>query len=200
MPAIRRKQSRCSWRVSRILSAFSASANLAVRFSARRRDDHSSRPGIAGGLERPTRRLRTGRPQTPPYLALLRAGFCLPHPLRAARCALTAPFHPYPSTWPERALPRAEGLTRGGIFSVPLSFELPRPGITRHTALWSSDFPPPAIVSLSGQMADDGRPARCNGSLILAGRSRPILRVSRRSPAGCCIARASCRGCSAACR
>ena len=29
-----------------------------------------------------------------------------------------------------------------GVFSVPLSFELPRPGVTRRTALRSSDFPP----------------------------------------------------------
>src|SRR5580765_2934859 len=34
----------------------------------------------------------------PPYLVLLRAGFCLPPTLPPARCALTAPFHPYPST------------------------------------------------------------------------------------------------------
>jgi len=32
----------------------------------------------------------------PPYLVLLRVGFTLPPPLQAARCALTAPFHPYP--------------------------------------------------------------------------------------------------------
>ena len=63
-------------------------------------DNHSSRPGIAGGLERPTRRLRTGSPQAPPYLALLRAGFCLPSVLPRARCALTAPFHPYLSLAP----------------------------------------------------------------------------------------------------
>ena len=30
----------------------------------------------------------------------------------------------------------------GGIFSVPLSFGSPRPGVTRRTALRSSDFPP----------------------------------------------------------
>jgi len=30
------------------------------------------------------------------YLVLLRAGFCLPPVLPRARCALTAPFHPYP--------------------------------------------------------------------------------------------------------
>ena len=35
---------------------------------------------------------------TPPYLVLLRAGFSLPPALRRMRCALTAPFHPYPST------------------------------------------------------------------------------------------------------
>ena len=30
------------------------------------------------------------------YLVLLRVGFTLPHLLPDARCALTAPFHPYP--------------------------------------------------------------------------------------------------------
>src|SRR5437868_13097656 len=43
---------------------------------------------------------------SPPYLVLLRVGFALPHTLLHARCALTAPFHPY------RAFPP------GGIFSV----------------------------------------------------------------------------------
>ena len=32
----------------------------------------------------------------PPYLVLLRVGFTLPRPLQTGRCALTAPFHPYP--------------------------------------------------------------------------------------------------------
>jgi hypothetical protein len=70
---------------------FSAAADS--RF---RRDDHSSSPVIAEGVKQPTRKLRTGRPRTLPYLVLLRAGFCLPPTLRPARCALTAPFHPYP--------------------------------------------------------------------------------------------------------
>ena len=100
--------------------------------SAEPDDDHSSSPAITGGIQRPTRRLRTGRPMTPPYLVLLRAGFSLPSALRRTRCALTAPFHPYPSTrraearlaqgWPE-GLPRAS--SRGGMFSVPLSFRSP---------------------------------------------------------------------------
>ena len=102
-------------------------------------DDHSSSHVIADGIERPTRRLRTGRPTTPPYLALLRAGFCLPPMLPRARCALTAPFHPYPST-------RPCGLAQGGMFSVPLSVGSPRPGVTRRTALRSSDFPPRACA------------------------------------------------------
>jgi hypothetical protein len=49
-----------------------------------------------------------------PYLALLRAGFCLPLLLPGARCALTAPFHPYP--------------LRGGMFSVPLVRRVAPPG------------------------------------------------------------------------
>jgi len=68
-------------------------------------NDHSSRPAIARGLRRPTRWLRTGRPVTPPYLVLLRAGFCLPSELPRTRCALTAPFHPYPTS-PLRATSR----------------------------------------------------------------------------------------------
>jgi hypothetical protein len=87
--------------VSRILSA---SAALALSgFGELRRDDHSSKPVITNGFQRPTRRLRTGRPGTPPYLALLRAGFCLPLVLPRARCALTAPFHPYSPSRPPGA-------------------------------------------------------------------------------------------------
>jgi len=32
----------------------------------------------------------------PPYLVLLRVGFTLPPALPPERCALAAPFHPYP--------------------------------------------------------------------------------------------------------
>ncbi len=38
-------------------------------------DDHSSRTAVTCNLQQPTRELRTGRPQTLPYLALLRVGF-----------------------------------------------------------------------------------------------------------------------------
>ncbi len=46
----------------------------------------------------PDDRLPTSRSSSTcrPYLVLLPVGFTLPLPLPAARCALTAPFHPYP--------------------------------------------------------------------------------------------------------
>jgi len=40
----------------------------------------------------------TLRGRFPPYLVLLRVGFTLPAPLPSQRCALAAPFHPYPGT------------------------------------------------------------------------------------------------------
>jgi hypothetical protein len=91
--------------------------------------------GLPGSFGRAVRQAPCCQGPALPYLALLRAGFCLPLVLPRARCALTAPFHPYsPSHLPVREA--------SGIFSVPLSFGLPRPGVTRRTALRSSDFPP----------------------------------------------------------
>src|SRR5258705_1404617 len=120
------------------------------------------------GLRRGLSDLPGGRERAvlmaPPYLVLLRAGFGLPPTLPPARCALTAPFHPYPSTqrfalrsghalaasMPGPALSEARSAeSKGGIFSVPLSVRLPCPGVTRRIALWSSDFPP--VVALSSK-------------------------------------------------
>ena len=56
--------------------------------------DHSSSPAVTRGVQQPTRGLRPGQPQTPPYLVLLRVGFSLPALSPGRRCALTAPFHP----------------------------------------------------------------------------------------------------------
>jgi hypothetical protein len=74
---------------------------------------------------------RAGSPRTPLYVALLRMGFAMPHPLPDARWALTPPFHPY-----------CRDESRSGLFSVALSSRSPSPGVTRHPALWSPDFPP----------------------------------------------------------
>ena len=128
---------------------------------ARRWDDHSSRPAIARGLWRPTRWLRTDRPDAPPYLVLLREGFCLPPVLPRARCALTAPFHPYPST-------RAPfgALARGGIFSVPLIRQVALPGrYPAHCPLEFGLSSRPGTTPLRTVSGPGGRLADCDGPL-----------------------------------
>lgn len=64
-------------------------------------DDHSSGTPVTGRLTRPTRTATrkcvwlSRRKGCRPYLVLLPVGFAVPLPLPVARCALTAPFHPY---------------------------------------------------------------------------------------------------------
>src|SRR5260370_18297899 len=64
------------------------------------------------------------------YLVLLPVGFALPLPLPAARCALTAPFHPYRLPAPTRGRPPRR------CVSLALSPGSPPPGVT----------PPPASL------------------------------------------------------
>ena len=61
------------------------------------KDDHSSGIFVAKYLMQPTRNQRGSR-HTVSYLVLLQVGFTLPRLLPTARCALTAPFHPYLKT------------------------------------------------------------------------------------------------------
>jgi len=89
--------------------------------------NHSSGTAVTGGLERPTRKRRGPRHRFPIW-SCSRWGLPSRSVLPPARCALTAPFHPY-------QLP-------GGILSVALSVGSRPPGITWHPALWSPDFPP----------------------------------------------------------
>ena len=74
-------------------------------------------------------------------------------------------FSPLPGAADPKAHARAlvSKRTPGGVFSVPLSFGLPRPGITRRTALRSSDFPPVTAWFL----ADTRSGRRSSGSLQL---------------------------------
>ena len=117
--------------VSRILSA-----------GLLRRDGHSSGPRITARLKRPTRRLWRTEParaqgrslRLPPYLVLLRVGFALPAALLRQRCALTAPFHPYPDV--------ATGAVCFLWHFPSTGLEPGLPDVIRHTALRSSDFPP----------------------------------------------------------
>ena len=84
-----------------------------VRCRARRENHLSERP--VPGTRSTFADLETGRFGVP-YLALLPMGFAVPRRLRFARCALTAPFHPYPVPLPGP----------GGLFSVALSVGTPR--------------------------------------------------------------------------
>ena len=74
----------------------------------------------------------------PAYLVLLRVGFTLRLCLHRARCALTAPFHPY------RLRACARSLAVYSLLHWPSGWLEPSvPDVIRHTALRSSDFPPP---------------------------------------------------------
>ncbi len=76
--------------------------------------------------------LDRGGPPLAPYLALLPVGFVVPSLSPAARWALTPPFHPCLC---------GRSAVIGGLLSVTLSVALRRPGVTRHRALRSPDFP-----------------------------------------------------------
>jgi hypothetical protein len=103
-------------------------------------------PSVTRRLMRPTRELgsaplpRTGRPArvTPSYLALLQVEF--------------ARFTPLPDQWP--------GI---GIVTVALVLVSRRTGVTRHPALWSSDFPHDGPGSPGAARPSD----RLAGQLIL---------------------------------
>src|SRR5256885_8646172 len=122
-------------------------------------DGHSSGTFVTERLARPTRAAaRKARPATlaeasaacRSYLVLLPVGFTLPPPLPAARCALTAPFHPY----------RTDDLHRaGGLLSVALSLGAPPPGATRHPV-----FVEPRLSSPPPLRAEKRPPRRLAGA------------------------------------
>ena len=132
---------------------------------------HSSRRRVAADAhQRPTRRFRhcieqpcahradarappwlAPNARIPPYLVLLRVGFTLPPALPPERCALTAPFHPYPGAEAASCFRVARSPNRGVAEAVSFLWHWPSmgleahvPDVIRHTALRSSDFPPPA--------------------------------------------------------
>ena len=128
--------------VSRVLSC----SRYALQHQ-RRRGSHSSRPYVAIRLKQPTRAIdakthllwRKASARRP-YLALLRVGFTMPPLLPTARCALTAPFHPYPRSFDKLRM------SGGGILSVALSLGLGPKAFTRRAlpatlVSWSPDFP-----------------------------------------------------------
>src|SRR5437763_15771200 len=90
---------------------------------------------LPGDLDGPSNR-RSSAGRLPIWSCSVRGFAC--HPCYHGRGALLP--HLFTLTLRLAAHSRAR-FAQGGIFSVPLSFELPRPGVTRRTALRSSDFP-----------------------------------------------------------
>ncbi len=68
----------------------------------------------------------------PSYLVLLRVGFTLPQNVTICAVRSYRTISPLP-------------LCSGGMLSVALAVGLRLPGVTWHPALWSPDFPPPAM-------------------------------------------------------
>jgi len=105
----------------------------------------------------------------PPYLVLLRVGFTLPPSLLPERCALTAPFHPYPGGLAVQANlkspsggPSEKGVAEAVFFlwhwpSARLEANIP--DVIRHTAL--PEF----------GLSSPGNPARAT----ISGSDRPVL-------------------------
>jgi len=119
--------------------------------------DHPSRPAVAGGLQRSTRRSRAGSPRTtcaagprgPTFLTLLRVGFT--EPSWSPRTLVVSYTTVSPS--PPDARPG------GGLFSVALSRGSPRVAVGNHPALWSPDFPRRTLVGPAA-VARPTRPRR----------------------------------------
>ena len=109
-------------------------------------DDHSSGTSVAGRLARPTRTAAAETPPgrtgpegpagRPPLCGLAPGGVCLPPPLPAARCALTAPFHPCRRP---RLHERAPAVC--SLWHFP--WGRPRRALPGTVFPWSPDFPPP---------------------------------------------------------
>jgi len=142
-------------------------------------------------------------------ICLAPCGVTLPRPLQDGRCALTAPFHPYPgagvfatasapgkpgqlgycvSRWPSDRIRRTGRGSRGGIFSVALAVRdfKPRPDVIRHTTLRSSDFPPRKPGFPSPRQRPPSPPASPSVPRIQFYRARAVPSVVSAHCPDCC--------------
>ena len=109
-------------------------AAMAIHLGRLLPDASSNQPG-----RRCENAFRSGEtpPLCRPYSVLLPAGFTLPRLLPAARCALTAPFHPYQfdglvlDALRPQVAQSAVGQQKGGLLSVALSLGSPPPDVIR---------------------------------------------------------------------
>ncbi len=115
-------------------------------------DNHSSAIRVTAYLQRPTRESvwATHATQSEDWTARSPIWSCsgrgLPchRVLPPARCALTAPFHPYRRV--------AEAARLGGLLSVALSVDSRPPGVTWRLALGARTFLHPCEQRLSGRL------------------------------------------------
>jgi len=97
--------------------------------------DHSSRTGLAAGLQQPYPGTSGGPPV--PCSVLLQVGFTDARVATDARGLL-----PHGFTLTLRRPPEDRRALKGGLVSVALSLGSPPLGVTQHPALRSPDFPP----------------------------------------------------------
>ena len=124
-------------------------------------DNHSSGMRVATHLKRPTRKhmWATCAAQIEicaaclPIWSCSRRGLPCHRVLPPARCALTAPFHPYlPPPVPSTASGEGSSRRRGGLLSVALSVGSRPPGVTWRLALGARTFLHACAQRLPGQL------------------------------------------------
>ena len=94
------------------------------------KDNDLSRTLVAQRLKRPTC-VEMAKPSSASDAATLRG---------LAPCGVCPAF--FVTKEAVRSYRTFSPLPKGGLFSVALSIGFRRPGVTRHTAMWSPDFPP----------------------------------------------------------
>src|SRR5256884_1340407 len=112
---------------------------------------------------------------SPSYLVLLRAGFCLPPVLPRARCALTAPFHPYFDRGPESPAPPCGATLLGSpseryVFCATVLRVAPT---GRYPAHCPAEFGLSSPRLGASRLARGGRLAPCGGLIVPANRRFP---------------------------
>ena len=120
-------------------------------------DGHSSGPRITAQLKRPTRRLWRAEPArarrslrsepAPSLFGLAPCGVCPARSITEAAVRSYRTFSPLPRRSPQTSLNMAKAQRNSGavcfLWHLPSTdFDIGFPDVIRHTALWSSDFPP----------------------------------------------------------
>ena len=135
-----------------------------------RSNGHSSRAPVTRRFKRPTRERRADHPTYAPLFGLAPSG------VYQALDVATETGELLPHRFTLTSARGGTSATRGGLFSVALSFPSPGLGVTQHSVLRSSDFPP---IRLAAERAT------ISSALATHALHRPPLSAVR-SPNGVC--------------